>query len=72
MLLQLMPNHLYSHQVGDQTCTRPAVLVICIIFVILVVVDVADENLVNIQGRYGILDQYSWVSSIPLKWPSIY
>ena len=43
-----------------------------ITFVILVVVDVADENLVNIQGRYGILDQYSWVSSIPLKWPSIY
>ena len=29
--------------------------------------DVAHENLVNIPGGYGILDQYSWVSSIPFK-----
>jgi hypothetical protein len=27
--------------------------------------DFAQENLVNIQGSYGILDQYFWMSAIP-------
>jgi hypothetical protein len=27
--------------------------------------DLAQENLVNIQGSYGILDQYLWMSAIP-------
>ena len=26
--------------------------------------DLANENLVNIQGSHGILDQYSWMSAI--------
>ena len=33
--------------------------------------DLAQENLVNIQGSYGILDQYFWMSDILLTWPSI-
>ena len=32
--------------------------------------DLAQENLVNIQGSYGILDQYLWMSAIPWTWPS--
>ena len=28
--------------------------------------DLAQENLVNIQGSYGTLDQYLWMSAIPL------
>ena len=32
--------------------------------------DLAQENLVNIQGTYGNLDQYLWMSAIPLTWPS--
>jgi hypothetical protein len=27
--------------------------------------ELAQENLVDIQGSYGILDQYSWMSAIP-------
>jgi hypothetical protein len=27
--------------------------------------DLAQENLVNIKGSYGILDQYLWMSAIP-------
>jgi hypothetical protein len=27
--------------------------------------DLAQENLVNIQGSYGILDQYLWMTAIP-------
>jgi hypothetical protein len=31
--------------------------------------DLAQENLVNIQGSYGILDQYLWMSAIPRHGP---
>ena len=27
--------------------------------------DLGQENLVDIQGSYGILDQYLWMSAIP-------
>ena len=27
--------------------------------------NLGQENLVNIQGSYGILDQYLWMSAIP-------
>ena len=27
--------------------------------------DLAQENLVNIKGSYGILDQYLWMSALP-------
>ena len=27
--------------------------------------DLAKENLINVQGSYGILDQYLWTSAIP-------
>jgi hypothetical protein len=27
--------------------------------------DLAQENLDNIQGGYGIMDQYLWMSAIP-------
>ena len=30
----------------------------------------SPENLVNIQGSYGILDQYLWMSVVPQTWPS--
>ena len=29
--------------------------------------DLAQENLINIQGSYGILDQYLWMSAKSLK-----
>jgi hypothetical protein len=32
---------------------------------------VAQENLVNIQGSYGILDEYLWMSATPYTWPSM-
>ena len=35
------------------------------ILVNLSLVDLAQENLVNIQGSYGILNQYFWMSAIP-------
>ena len=28
--------------------------------------DLAQENLINIQGSYGILEQYLWMSAIGL------
>ena len=31
--------------------------------------DLAQENLVNIKGSSGILDQYLCMSAIPLTWP---
>ena len=32
--------------------------------------DLAQENLVNIKGSNGILDQYLWMSAISKTWPS--
>ena len=29
--------------------------------------ELAQENLINIQGSYGILDQYLWMSAKSLK-----
>jgi hypothetical protein len=29
------------------------------------VFDLAHEKLINIVGRYGILNEYSWVSAAP-------
>ena len=29
--------------------------------------DVAHEKLIDIKGRHGNLDQYSWMSVIPMK-----
>ena len=40
-------------------------LVIFLFFIMNELWDLAQENLVDIQGSYGILDQYLWMSGIP-------
>ena len=57
---------LYINHSEDQTIsTNVEQLSEFLNFIIKRISDLAQENLVNIQGSDGILDQYLWMSAIP-------